>query len=176
MGYKVGDEVLVKAKIVNVNKKFDRPYLAELNASGENWVSEDKIIPMDKTYADGLNDAWNLAKKIVCAKEQGGMKLCECEDVFNTTYIADILAKHTYEEALAKIEAYEREKEIKVGDVVVHGATKTKDVFVVTSIGNGMIRGVKKNGVTNSFTFPNPYIKKTGKYIDIEGLLKQIGE
>ncbi len=122
-------------------------------------------------YNKGLEDAWELAKKIY------DMKCDNIEEILGVRGgFYGVIDGLSCEEALAKIEAYEREKEIKVGDEVKHDIVERADMFVVTSISKGMIRGVDKNGVTHSFTFPNQYIKKTGKHIDIEGLLRQIGE
>ena len=169
--YKVGDEVLVKGAITDLHEGTDHPYFVAVNYDSVHWVSEDKIIPMDKTYEQGLSDAWELAKKICTLKNS------EFDKVFGCVYFADAFYNFTPEEALAKIEAYEKEKsEIKVGDEVVHGIGGCETKFIVTSMSDGMIRGFDSNGIIHSFTFPNRFITKTGKHIDIESLLRQIGE
>lgn len=176
MKYKAGDEVLIKAEITDVSGYdcSERPYFVAPDCWSINWVSEDKIIPIGKTYSEGLNDAWELAKRIVMGVEDGGFDSQEVIDVFgkNRYYSFKDLSP---QEALAKIEAYEKEKKIKVGDEVVLD-DEEKTVFIVTRIRNGFISGFDKDGTTHSYIFPNRFIQKTGKHIDIESLLLQIGE
>ena len=56
------------------------------------------------SYANGLNDAWELAKKIYRMSEK------EKYEVFGVpvAFTYDILCEFTVEEALAKIEEYEK--------------------------------------------------------------------
>lgn len=176
MKYKAGDEVFIKAEITDVSgyECSERPYFVAPDIYSVNWVSEDKIIPMDKTYSDGLTDAWELAKKILF--KEYGYSAQQIYDIFGDGAMQSV-KKLTIEEALAKIEAYEKEKEgIKVGDEAVHGIGGCETKFIVTSMSEGMIRGFDSNGITHSFTIPNRFITKTGKHIDIESLLRQIGE
>jgi len=171
MKFKAGDEVFIKAEITDLHEGIEKPYFVQADSQYINWVSEDKIIPMEKTYEMGLTDAWELAKKIVMGVEDGGFDSQEVIDVFgkNRYYSFKDL---TAEEALAKIEAYEKEKEIKVGDVVIDNdgvkalvveQTTTDHFFVLTEMGS-----------TEDWSKGN--FKKTGKHIDIESLLKEIGE
>lgn len=169
--FKVGDEVFIKAEV----KDDDGYGKKQIEIKGIDgllpvWFEVYELIPADKTYEQGLADAWNLAKKIL------NMKLDVAAEVFDSTRLFDVMDKFTPQEALAKIEAYEKEKEIKVGDEVIHETDSTKCQFVVTYIGGNMISGIEKNGDTYGFSFPNQYIRKTGKHIDIESLLRQIGE
>ena len=164
--YKVGEEVLVKGKIEEGGKEdiCDRLYLVK-TITGAKWcVPERSIIPVDKTYKKGLADAWELAKKIV------NMKMDVAVEVFDCTRLSDVIEKFTPEEALAKIEAYENQ--IKVGDVVKVLGGNGKGVIV--SVGDGAAHILWSDGVSGVYT--KSHIEKTGKHIDIEGLLKQIGE
>jgi len=71
---------------------------------------------IEKTYEEGLADAWELAKKI--AK----MSCDECRDIFGKGGFHLVAYGFTVEEALAKIEAYEQGKEakdFKIGDEVI---------------------------------------------------------
>ena len=164
--YKAGDEVLVKGAITDLHEGTDHPYFVAVNYDSVHWVSEDKIIPMDKTYADGLKDAWELADKL------NNMKLADIVEVFGIDIAREEVFKEiSPEEALAKIEAYEKEKEIKVGDVVgsdgVYGVVARKEkgnLYVMWSDGSC---GIDCNPES---------LYKTGKHIDIESLLKEIGE
>ena len=168
--FEVGDEVLVKGKITAIVERENYPFKVRFADMEYVFFKEEELIPADKTYTQGLADAWELAKRLY---EMSGN---ERFDVVGYGDYANIMEFVTPEEALAKIEAYEREKEIKVGDEVVHGIGGCETKFIITSMSDGMIRGFDSNGITHSFTFPNRFITKTGKHIDIEGLLRQIGE
>ena len=176
--FKVGDEVLIKGEITDVHEGTDNPYFVAYKHGYINWVSEDKIIQMNKTYEMGLNDAWELAKKILYGNDEQLIEIfgsCIDRIYFDLTCKREIINCYTPQEALAKIEAYEKEKEINVGDEVVLD-DEEKTVFIVTRIRNGFISGFDKDGTTHSYVFPNRFIQKTGKHIDIESLLRQIGE
>lgn len=168
--YKVGDEVLIKAEIMDIHEGLENPYFVQADNRFINWVSEDKIIPMDKTYADGLNDAWELAKKIVLGIKDGGFDSNRVMDVFGFTPYY-VLREFTVAEAIAKIETYEKEKEIKVGDVVSDNCS----FGLVTRKEGGLLYVMMADGSCGEDEEPESW-HKTGKHIDIEGILKQIGE
>jgi hypothetical protein len=107
----------------NVRKEFEKNiYLlheasTEMDSNGEE-------------YERGLNDAWNLAQRI---GGPGHPKMYDCTElaiIFGSRSIGDIFDKHSYQEALTKVQEYEKkkaEKEAKKlvpGDVVEYG-TKT---------------------------------------------------
>ena len=176
MKYKPGDEVFIKAEITDVSDCSERPYFVAPDCRSINWVSEDKIIPMDKTYEMGLTDAWELAKKVVCSVVKGGFSCDEFEKRFGDIYTEDVFVKYTAEEALAKIESYEKKNEIKAGDVVYY--SKDGDISmqsIVTKIEGNVVYTVYSDGSCGREYYPND-LKKTGKHIDIESLLRQIGE
>ena len=127
---------------------------------------------IEEAYNKGLNDAWELAKKIVLPDKDGGMKISEIKNVFKINHVDvnDILRNFTPQEALAKLEAYEKEQaEIKVGDVVEVNGCK----FLVTTVANDHINLIDSKGITTSTTST---CKKTGKHIDIQPILEQIRE
>ena len=168
--FKVGDEVLIKGEVVEVMDAVPYPTKVKLGKGEDAYLfSNDEICFLDKivkTYADGLNDAWELAKKMA------RMEFSDLKKIFGHDYFPSLLVNYTYEEALAKIEAYEKEKSVCVGDVVIDNdgvkacvleQTTTDHFFVFTETGS------VEDWSENTF-------KKTGKHIDIESLLKQIGE
>ena len=127
---------------------------------------------IEEAYNKGLNDAWELAKKIVLPDKDGGMKISEIKNVFKINHVDvnDILRNFTPQEALAKLEAYEKEQaEIKVGDVVEVNGCK----FLVTTVANDHINLIDSKGIT---TWTTSTCKKTGKHIDIQPILEQIRE
>ncbi len=111
--YKVGDEVLVKGKITNVEGVSVKYYDVEFNSYAAS-VSENELVS-DKTYEKGLEDAWSLARKIILTT---GFSVEELYSIFGCRAYESILRNFTAEEALAKIEAYKKEKEIKVNSIV----------------------------------------------------------
>lgn len=168
----VGEEVLVKGRIVGIEDAvIFKNYMVEFYPGYTTSVGESCIT--DKTYEQGLADAWELAKKIVLGIEEGGFSYRQLEEIFDASDSNEVFERFTLEEALAKIEAYEKEKEIKVGDVVHHMGGKT---FIVTYIhDDGHVSGItEEGGIYSRVGIGN--VVKAGKHIDIESLLRQIGE
>lgn len=127
-------------------------------------------------YNKGLEDAWKLGKKIADT-----LSTSERAKIFgyvvNGITVTDILRDFTPQEALDKLEAYERKQaEIKIGDVVTFDTGGIK--FVCT-----------KDNVNNDYTkchlmasdgsvweeCDKEKLQKTGKHIDISSILEQIG-
>ena len=171
--YKAGDEVFIKAEITDVVSCGTRPYFVKPDCYSINWVSEDKIIPMDKTYVDGLSDAWELAKKILYGIDKQLIEIFELSvepAFFDLTHKRAIINDHTPEEALAKIEAYEKENEIKPTDIVEYNGKN----WVVTEVYKGEYSIWNGKNVVHTKN-----VKKVGTVESIkplEELLRQIGE
>ena len=137
---------------------------------------EEVQIPYSEAYnkglEDGRNDAWKLANKIADT-----LTTSERARIFNYVVggitVVDILRDFAPQEALAKLEAYEKANEIKVGDVVtvcgekgiVVGYLCGLEEYEVWMDGYGRPQRICKNE-----------IKKTGKHIDIQSVLEQIKE
>lgn len=75
-------------------------------------------------YNRGLNDAWELAQRIAC-QWSIGYSIEELDEIFGNERIgtASTMRNYTYQEALAKVEAYEKKKaeeaaKLEPGDVV----------------------------------------------------------
>lgn len=118
-------------------------------------------------YQNGLDEAWEAAKKIFGDELDGGLPVDELRSVFGFNDIpfctADIFKTNTASEALAKLKAYEQQKanaEIKVGDEVDYkGVTK----YVVTGIvDDDTICGFSQNGLWNANTIKE--VTKTGRH------------
>lgn len=125
----------------------------------------------NKGLEDGRNDAWKLANKIADT-----LTTSERAKIFgyvvNGITVMDILRDFTPQEALVKLEAYEKEQnEIKVGDIVYNDDTMEKGV--VTHIDNDEVFMLYDDGSCGN-TYGN--LTKTGKHIDIQSLLEQIKE
>lgn len=89
-------------------------------------------------YEDGLNEAWEAAKKIVCTE---GYKWTELENMFNSRTLSKIFNTYTASEAIEKIKEYEekqKEPPFKVGDRVrtlVDKDSMGVELFPVGTIG-----------------------------------------
>ena len=173
MGYKVGDEVMVKAVIndicvgevhPNEIKAADNPRCG--SSARVIYVREEDVLPVPDMTAE---EAWEIARKIVLLEDEGGIPIKDMVHIFGTKFTREIIKEYSEHETKAKIKAWEAEKEIKVGDVV-------KDC-------NGKIGVVISKGTSDNVLFDDGStwnytdrtLKKTGRHIDIEGLLKQIG-
>lgn len=172
MNYKTGDEVLVKARIIRSYGKGK--YITEINEDGYYKTfdcKENDIFPYPSMTAE---EAWEIAKKILLYPAHGGFNSTELEEIFGRT---EHLWELTPQEAKEKIKVWKAGKEIKIGDEVVPKRSPNSDAckFFVTKIDDDMIEGFSGyNG--DVFSGRNIAIyQKTGRRIDIEGLLNQIG-
>lgn len=185
--YKVGDKVrTIKLRDCGGTKLFPIGTIAVIEdiknktKGGFNYVlsvknkfyyySEDMIEPyIEKTYSDGLADAWELAKQIVL---DDGMECDTFMKIFGTySGYEEVLRTMTPQQVLAKIEAYEESKTIKVGDVVY--ADDEPDSFGVVTWKHG--NGVYVMWDDGSCGDENiEELCKTGRHLDIENLLEQI--
>lgn len=119
----------------------------------------------------GQNEAWELARKL--APTAGGLSSSELVEIFNSFLPRDILSENTYPEAAAKVEAWEKAT-IKRGDEVEKNDLRDAR-FIVTFTNGKLMSGVTQSGLV----FSNEKTKdwhKTGRHIDIDSFLKQIGE
>ena len=176
--FKNGEEVLIKAKVLTENP-FDMTCACEIGIEGHRRgykIPQECVIP-GRTYeqglAEGRKEGWGLAKRFVCQNEQDGITARCFSNAFGDLAEAeDVLSAYTYEEALAKIEAYERGQEIKVGDEVKTILGKINGI--VTRVYSECCYVMWADGVCGEYQ--KSHLEKTGKLIDIESILKQIGE
>lgn len=132
-------------------------------------------------YEQGLNDAWELARRIALLNGDNIFSDNELKTIFGTTEYDEVL-KIPVEDALTKLEAYEKEHaEIKVGDVVKHERDEV-EVLVTCVHSDNTFDGIKittddelgKLGGTYSGRLIKSF-HKTGKHIDISAILAEIG-
>ena len=174
--YKVDDRVVLT--VSDVNEKVYYPHY-EFNNNFNLWKQtiDDYAEPLstytEQARAEGQNEAWELARKITCQPINGGFNRSEFEKIFDEGYISDIFEKYTYQEAAAKVAEWEKIKEIKVGDVVSHEEKYEEKYGVVISEGTICFRGFTDDGTP--FEWYKERCTKTGRHIDIDGFLKQIG-
>ena len=179
MKYKAGDEVLVKAVINDICVGEVHPYevkAADNPGCGSSvrviYVREEDVLPVPDMTAE---ETWELARRIVGCREHG-LEETKRREIFSRDDAFDVFNLFTEHEAKARIEAWEAEKEIKVGDVITpkEGHYRAGEYGLVVCINSFNQIGVNYPG--NDYTlYEKCHVKKTGQHIDIEGLLKQIG-
>lgn len=143
MKYKVGDKFILEIQGVRNEEYHEYPYETEIDYNSEGELDK---LPMlvngvdTYSYNKGAEDAWELAKMINANYDKGGLKLTELQEVFGTHNINNIFVENTYQEAKAKLDAWEKAKEeIKVGDLVY--VTNSKR-------GNGIVSRIDRDWCT----------------------------
>lgn len=71
-------------------------------------------------YDEGLNDAWDAARKIACDGSVGGLSIGQLRECFGTAVTVDIFKKHTIKQALEKIKKFEETMKLERGDYVLY--------------------------------------------------------
>lgn len=120
-------------------------------------------------YEQGLNDAWECAKKLVW--KTGILELRRMGILGENDHeAAKVLAEYTASEAIEKLRDYEAKKdEIKVGDEVIDS---NEILFVVTEV--HMETATVMNCVGHSYQLRKSGLKKTGRHFPIEDILEQM--
>lgn len=133
-----------------------------------------EILP-EKSYIDGLNDAWECARKIMLNDKDGGIPYDKLKEIFYDTSPYSIFKKYKISEAIAMIKAYEgQENEIKQWDEIC-GKSNPQNKLIVVGIGAwGDWHCVDNEGHT--FKLDDEYKKyweKTGKsYPELANILE----
>ena len=137
-------------------------------------LKEESGDTMNKTYEDGLNDAWEAARKIVYLPSVGGYSASELLDIFGRTDIssAQLLKHNTAAEVIAKIKEYENR--IEVGDEVTDDDGWKGVVTWISPDGEYMVV-VLQDG--SALRWKKESFKKTGRHFpQIAEVLKQMQE
>ena len=148
---------------------------AELKKDLEYYHTGTDICDIESARITGQNEAWELVRKIF------DMETNDIEDIFIETgawNLGTVLDNNTYPEAAAKVSEWEKAKEeVKVGDVYM---SRVGNYFVIYDIDHE--KGIAKilwSDLSNSareLDDIKEYYIKTGRHIDIDSFLKQIGE
>ena len=189
--YDIGDKFVIEIDDVRLSSKFNPLYdiknfnglilsEEELNRllqfpNGEvtndmvMLTEEEKEYVYNKGLEDGRNEVWDFVDRIL------SYDYISRKEIWGYKELADITLHYTPQEALAKLEAYEKEQtEIKVGDVVCRN--NTKKLLLVTNIyNNETFEGIDRQGIVYQ-ELEFKYWHKTGNNIDISSILEQIKE
>lgn len=176
--YKVGDAVLFKSTVRQVECDTEHKILIEMDGGGWCLTKEDNIVDASKTYEHGLTDAWELAKKIALYdyETESGYTQSELKAIFNRTSLQGVFRSYTIQEALAKVEEVSKE-EIKAGDFCID---EDGLEWLVTYVNKGTSKDdidyhcMDKKGYTSPVLYHKGELNKTGKHLDISHLLEQI--
>lgn len=147
------------------------PY-EQYEANARKYLAEDmskkvKSLPGQMTAAE----AWEVARKICCDSEDGGLSYKHIMEIFDGIGGGSILNILTPEEVRERIEAWENG--LKVGDVVEFN---NGEKAVITGIDSSSedYYFLCRNGAAFPAFIEN--LHKTGKTIDIQSVLEQLGE
>lgn len=175
--YKTGDKVVMeitKGKTLLgtdyylFNDGFGiRQGLVELNAEPLTTYTE-------QARAEGQNEAWELARKIVSDIYHGGYNSDELKEIFGYFLYQNIWEDNTYPEAAAKVAQWEKAKEeIKAGDILEEIEDSNVKCVVTKPHSSNMAYLVFSDGSAGLNELDN--LRKTGRHTDIGSFLKQIG-
>lgn len=161
--FNIGDKVYLECEVKEKDMS-DNTYKLNYTAcygSEFTYIKDDVLHTSDESYNKGLNDAWELVKKIVKSPHEGGYKANELADIFG---ISDkpVLDAYTPQEALAKVRAYEeKHDEIKAGDVVKDSVGEA----LVLRIDDNRMYLLCRDRSCGEYNLSSRY-KKTGKHFD----------
>lgn len=120
-----------------------------------------------EAYNKGLEDAWNVTKKIYDGECDGGYSYDELDEIFGTRSCHHILESFTVFEAVEKVKAYEEKQmqydEFKVGDEV-YQLNESYRYVISAFIDDDRAVLISKHG--NWGTGPLNTLKKTGRHFD----------
>lgn len=123
----------------------------------------------EQARAEGQEEAWKLAHKM---SRMGFDEAAECFPDYDLPLgMSSLTKKYSYSEAAAKVAEWERKKEeICVGDVVEFEGS----YGVVVGVGECYIKGFTSDWTP--FQFMKKDCTKTGRHIDVDAWLAQIGD
>lgn len=172
--FKVGDKVYLECEVREKDMSDDTYRLTYEDCSDgysiTDFVKDDVLHPVNESYNRGLNDAWELAKKIVLPDHLGGYTVDELKDIFGKNTFAPLMDTLTAQEALAKVKAYEEEcNKIKVGDIVtVRGSILES---IVTKVDGHVVYRLFRDGSSDSYVTKED-LDIIGHYISIDEFMR----
>ena len=120
------------------------------------------------------DEVWKIARLIALEVGDGGLSPDDLYECYKSSNIQEVMKIHSYQEAKAKYDKWEKEKEqIRVGDeVTLYDNVK----LVVVTIDGTSAQGIDENGECYESIFLNE-LTKTGRHFDeVEELLKKMRE
>ena len=173
--YKVGDKVILTVTSTNEMGCLPCYVLNDdliLSKQDIDKYAEPLATYIEQARADGTETAWELAKKCMLMTDR------ERETIFGSGHNAlyGVLTYFDYKHAAAKLAEWEKIKEIKVGDILEDRDEGNK--VIVTSLKGRVICLLWDDGRigTTYVELAKGIFRNTGRHIDVDSFLKQIGE
>jgi preprotein translocase subunit YajC len=132
-----------------------------------------------KTYEDGLNEAWECAKKIEAPTVEGGLSGRELALIFKDgATLYKVFKNYSAREAVTRIKEYEEEQkkaaEIKIGDEVTDNDGWRGVVTCISPDGEYLVVTLQDG---SALRWEKEHFKKTGRHFpQIAEVLKQMQE
>ena len=146
--------------------------VAELEVLNSDYINEHYGELQDEAYQRGLEDAWNVARKIAVETDDGGVSIEALYKMFGTESMCMIMKNNTVHDATDKLKAYEDKNSdrIEVGDEVRTRDGAPSHTFLVTKVTDSHVYGISDDGSWNYWT--KDEVTKTGKHYDIASILE----
>ena len=173
-------EIPDDVQYVLLNGKADNKYytavrpIAELEELNSDYINEHYGQMQDEAYQRGLEDAWNVARKIAVETDDGGVSIEALYKMFGTESMCMIMKNNTVHDATDKLKAYEDKNSdrIEVGDEVTHKSDSVVWKAVCIRI-DGDRQHMNLMGYTGAVGYyPVDDFTKTGKHYDIASILE----
>lgn len=124
--YKPGDKFLIEIEGVNQESTVSKFVDYKINGSDlavyEGYLDKLKMIKPDEIekvgYEDGLKDAFYAAKMIEFDVKEGGIGSNNLMKIFGYSSLKSIIFNFKPKEIVEKIKEYEKDKKVRVGDVL----------------------------------------------------------
>lgn len=147
--------------------------LEDLNSD---YINEHYGDLQDTAYQRGLEDAWNVARKIAVETDDGGVSISALYEMFGTESMCMIMKNNTVYDAIAKLKAYEEKQKadnkIEIGDEV----NWLGDCFIVTRIFQPRNMKEQCDGIDDDGCVYRDILmddlEKTGRHFDIKSILE----
>ena len=125
----------------------------------------------DDGYQKGLDDAWEMARKIVISPSEGGMNIDDIVQCFGELSYAKLF-RSPASEVKEKYDAWKATKEqIQVGDVVV-SRTTGNEYIILSELLNNMFGLLDTSNYVPSILIKD-ILTKTGKHYDLPWLQEE---
>lgn len=123
----------------------------------------------DLGYKEGLEKAWEVARRIILSEKDGGLSMDKCQELFGPSSLYGIF-KHDMSvyDVIEALDKYDAQNEIHVGDEVKIIGTDVSGVVTQVTLDN-FVRGVCVGG--SLFATKSEKLEKTGNHFPEVGKL-----
>ena len=133
----------------------------------------------EEAYQQGLSDAWEAARKIVCRISDGGYTQDLLDSIFGSHNYQSIMAQYSASDAVEKISKYkpeqkQEEEQIQVGDEVWN--IKDGWIAVVSNIDGECMTLMDTNGALGDGYDVNRFTKTGRHFPEIAAVLAKMKE